>query len=213
VIAAARARKRLMAGGLALALAAGWLALGPACLRTTAVRYYTLSGDGPAAPARTGEAKYTVHVAPASVPEALDRPELVLRVSATELSIDDGHRWAEPLRAGIARSVAGGLGRQLGDAQVSASDENGTGGRAPDVVVTVDVQRLDVRLAVGAAIDVAWTARWANDGRTRTGRSVVHAPSSADGGYEGAVAACAAALDAVSNDIARAVQAEVLSRR
>jgi uncharacterized lipoprotein YmbA len=206
----AASRARLAALGLALALSG----LGPTCLRTKAVRYYTLSGDGPAtATARRDAVKYTVHVAPASVPEALDRPELVLRVSATELAIDDGHRWAEPLRAGIARSVAAGLGRQLDDAQVSASDEDGAGGRAPDVVVTVDVQRLDVKLAEGAAIDVAWTARWASDGPTRTGRSVVRAPSAADGGYEGAVAACAAALDAVSNDIARAVRAEYVSRR
>ena len=58
--------------------------------------------------------RFTVRVGPASVPETLDRPELVLRVSATELVIDDSHHWAEPLRSGIARAVAGGLARRAG---------------------------------------------------------------------------------------------------
>jgi uncharacterized lipoprotein YmbA len=74
------------------------------------------------------------------VPEALDRPELVLRVSATELAIDDSHRWAEPLRTGIARAVAGGLARELDGAQVALADER-TNGASTDVEVTSEIAR------------------------------------------------------------------------
>jgi uncharacterized lipoprotein YmbA len=192
----------------AAAAAVGWVVLLPACL-STPVHYYTLASKGPAAPPRPGAAQFTVHVAPASVPETLDRPELVLRMSPTELAIDDSHRWAEPLRTGVSRVVADNLARQLPGAVVSTSEEGPT---RSDVEVTIDVQHLDVRLAEGAAVDVAWTARWTN-GATRVGRSVARARIPPGGGHDAAVAACSAALASVSGDIARSVRMEHLSRR
>lgn len=183
--------------------------MAPACLGTTEVRYYTLAGGGVVAPAHRAE--YTVHVAPAVVPEALDRPEVVLRVSETQVAVDDNHRWAEPLRTGIARAVAVQLARELDGARVSASERAGQ--PASDVELTIDVQRLEVSLTDGVVLDVAWTARWANDGPTRTGRSAARARGGPPGGYDAAVAACMAALEAVGNDIARSVRVEHLSRR
>jgi len=204
---AARKRARLVA----VAAAAGWLAMPSACLRSPEVRYYTLASQGPAGPPRAAP-RYTVHVAPASVPEAVDRPELVLRVSATELAIDDRHRWVEPLRTGIARALADDLGRRLDGALVSTSQE-GQGQAPSDVEIAVDVQHLDVGLTEGASIEAAWTARWADGRPTRTGRSLARARGAPGGTHDAAVAACAAALASVSDDIARSVRAEYLSRR
>jgi uncharacterized lipoprotein YmbA len=197
---------------IAIAMLA-WVTIAPACFGKTEVRYYTLASSGaPAGAARREAVRYTVHVAPASVPEALDRPELVLRVSDTELAVDDNHRWAEPLRTGVARAVADSLARALDGALVSTSEQRTTQ-PASDVELTIDVQRLEVSLAAGAAIDVAWTARWANDGATRAGRSVARVPSAPGRGHAAAVAACAAALDAVGGDIAGSLRLEYFSRR
>ena len=209
------ARTTLASVGWPLILGAlGALSIPSACLRSTEVRYYTLTSKAPADPSLSGSSlgapRYAVHVAPASVPETLDRPELVLRVSATELAIDDRHLWAEPLRTGIARAVADRLARQLDGALVSASEQRGTPG---DVEVTIDVQDLEVRLASGAAIDVAWTIRWAKDGRTRSGRSAGRARSEGGGSHDAAVAACGVALDSASDDIARSLRLDYLSRR
>jgi uncharacterized lipoprotein YmbA len=205
------ARTTLASVGWPLILGAlGALSIPSACLRSTEVRYYTLASKAPADPPLSGTPRYAVHVAPASVPETLDRPELVLRVSATELAIDDRHLWAEPLRTGIARAVAERLARQLDGALVTASEQRATPG---DVEVTIDVQDFDVRLAEGAAIDVAWTIRWAKDGRIRSGRSAGRARSVGGGSHDAAVAACAVALESVSDDIARSVRLEYLSRR
>jgi uncharacterized protein len=197
---------RFVAAALAL------VAIAPACLRKTEVRYYTLAAAAGVGPAQRGPVQYTVHVAPAVVPEALDRPELVLRLSDTQLAVDDNHRWAEPLRAGIARAVAASLARELDGALVSASEQR-TAQPPSDVELTIDVQRLEVSLTDGVVIDVAWTARWADDGPTRTGRSTVRTPGSPPGGYDAAIAAIAAALDAVGSDVARSVRVEHLSRR
>jgi uncharacterized lipoprotein YmbA len=201
------------AATVARALAAvACLAIGPGCLRTKAVRYYTLAGGRAAAPIRQGVVRYTVRVAPASVPETLDRPELVLRVSATELAIDESHQWAEPLRTGIARAVADGLARDLDGALVSTS-ENETMRGPSDVEVSIDVRHLELALADGAAIDIAWKARWRENGPTRTGRAIARIPSAPAPSHDAAVAACAAALDAVSKEIAQSVRSDYLSRR
>jgi uncharacterized protein len=194
-----------------VAAALAWLAIAPTCLHKTTVRYYTLAGGG-AAPADRAEVEYTVHVAPAVVPEALDRTELVLRVSDTQLAIDDNHRWAEPLRTGIARAVAASLARELDGALVSTVEPR-RGQPPDDVELTIDVQRLDVSLAGGVAVEIAWTARWTDDGPTRTGRSAVRVPGAPPGGYDEAIAACAAALGAVGREVARSVRVEHLSRR
>jgi uncharacterized protein len=192
------------------AAALGCLMLAPACLSKTHVRYYTLAGAQPAEPA-PADLRYTVHVAPAVVPEALDRPELVLRVSATEVAIDDNHRWVESLPTGIARVVADQLARNLTGARVSVSQPQPA--QPSDVEVRLEVRSLEVGLTAGAVIDVAWTARWAGNGSIRTGRSIGRAPPGRGGGHDAAVTACSAALDIVGNDIARAMRLEYLSRR
>jgi len=202
------------AAKLAAALAAALCLTGTtACLRTKAVRYYTLAGEGGAWPVRRGTVRYTVRIAAVSVPEMVDRPELVLRVSTTELAIDENHQWAEPLRAAIARTIADGLTRDLDGALVSTTDEAERRRGPSDVQLSIDVRHLDLGLSAGAAIDVSWTARWAENGPIRTGRSVRSVPAVPPGGYDAAVAACAAALEAVSKEIARSVRSDYLSRQ
>jgi len=183
-----------------------------ACVRTPAIRYYTLSADGPARQPRMESPRFTVRVGPASVPEALDRPELVLRVSATELTVDDSHHWAEPLRTGISRAVAGDLARELDGARVVIADERMTG-ESTDVEVLLDLQRLDAKLGDGVAIEMAWVARWGNAGPVRTGRSVMREPLAPGSGYDPLVEACARVLATLSREIARSVRADYVSGR
>jgi uncharacterized lipoprotein YmbA len=196
----------------ALAAALYLLASPVACLSTTGVRYHTLAGERTAGPIRRGDARYTVRVSPASVPDTLDRPELVLRVSPTELAVDRSHRWAEPLRTGIARAVAENLAQDLAGALVSTAEDHTTFGDS-DVEVSLDVRHLELGLDAGVTIDIAWTARWTKHGQTRSGHSVESVPGGPDGGYDKAVAACMAALEAVSSEIARSVHLDYLSGR
>lgn len=195
-----------------VAVTMSWAAIFVACVRTPAIRYYTLSADGPARQARTESPRFTVWVGPASVPEALDRPELVLRVSATELVVDDSHHWAEPLRTGIARAVAGGLATELDGARVLVADER-MSGESTDVEVSLDVQRLDAKLGDGVAIEVAWVVRSANASAVHAGRSVGREPLAPGSSYDPLVEACARALATLSKEIARSIRADDVSRR
>jgi len=204
-----RARGRAAAGLLAVIVAA----LAAGCVRTAAVHYYTLGGPpAPVArPSGATPARYTIRVAPASLPESLDRPEMVLRVSTTEVAIDDDHRWAEPLGGGIARAVARGLARELPDADVALGPAGEAPG-APDVEVTLDVQGLDARVGWGVALDVLWAARVTDGGALRSGRARASAPAARAGGHDALVAACSEALAAVSRQIAGGLRGAVAAR-
>ena len=91
------------------------LAIAPACLGKTEVRYYTLAGGGLCRACAPGAGPvHRSRRARRRARGARWAEELVLRVSDTQVAVDDNHRWAEPLRTGIARAVAGGLGPQAG---------------------------------------------------------------------------------------------------
>ena len=171
-----------------------------ACVRTPAVRYYTIPDlRGAPPPARSQPEGYSVRVA-AVVPDELDRPELVLKLSPTEVLIDDGHRWAEPLPTALARAVTANLARDLAGARVQLADE---AREAADVEVALRVRHLDLELGRQVDLEVIWEIRSA-DRRSRTGGSVAHAPV-AGPGYDALAVACARALATVSDDLSGAL--------
>lgn len=59
-----------------------------------------------------------VAVGPVTLPEYLDRSEIVWRKGNLHLVMEDGDRWAESLRAGIHRVLSVSLARRLGEAAV-----------------------------------------------------------------------------------------------
>ncbi len=172
------------------------------CGSSPKTNFYTLSTA--AAPARAdAKASYSVALGAVAVPQGIDRPQMVLRTGANQVTIAEFERWAGPLKDEIARAIAGNLTQLLGGASVfaypqSASVEAG-------VKVLIDVQRFDSALGDAATIEVLWQVRPAR-GQPKSGRSSVR--EAADGaGYGALVAAHARALAAVSRDIAAAIRA------
>jgi hypothetical protein len=85
----------------------------------------------------SAEKAFSVSVGPVSVPERVDRPQMVFRVSPQRVLIAEQSRWAEPLRHAIPRVITGNLGRLLEDARVASHGQNF--GADADVRVLVDV--------------------------------------------------------------------------
>lgn len=189
-------------GAATLALAALSLA---GCVGSPAPRieYYTLASPNPgvAPPSSTSP---SVFVGPISVPAAVDRLQMVLSTGPHAVTISDDHRWAEPLRDGIARVVAETLSRDLASSRVLASRIGA--GTPVDYRVSIEVQRFDSSLTEGATIDALWTITTTRGGPARTGRTAWHEASS-----EQTPAALAAAhgraLQRVAGDIAGAIRA------
>lgn len=162
--------------------------------------FYTLSS--PAANAATPQSdKPAIFVGPVSVPEAVDRTQMVLRTGANEVEISEEYRWAEPLKNAIPRVVGETLSRELGTSRVLTS--RSAAALPVDYRVAIEVQRFDSSVQEGATVDALWTITRA-DGTRRSGRTRVTEP--AGGNAASLAAAHGRALDRVGRDIAAAIR-------
>ncbi|MBP2676051.1 MAG: hypothetical protein H6Q84_2891 [Deltaproteobacteria bacterium] len=162
--------------------------------------FYTLS---PPAKPEAASAGYSVAVGPVSVPEVVDRPQIVVRSGPNQVSIDEFHRWASPLPEEIARAVAGNLGSAPGTPQVSVYPGPASTGARYRVVI--DVMSFDSAPGDSATLDAVWIVRSGQDGPPRTGRTTVR-EAAQENSYPALVAAHGRALGKLSADIAGAIR-------
>jgi hypothetical protein len=188
-----------MRNGKAFSLLCILAAVGAGCA-TGRSDFYTLSSSSKAAPAVAG---YSVAVGPVSVPEIVDRPQIVVRTGPNQVFIDEFHRWGSPLRDEIARGIAGNLAALLGTPRVSVFPHS-TSSDAK-YRVAVDVMIFDSTPGESAALDAVWGIRGAGGGAVRSGRTTVRETVS-DAGYAALVAAHSRALEKLSGDIADAIR-------
>ena len=175
------------------------------CSRSPRVNFYTLAPSAKPVAAASVRAAYAVAVGPVTLPEFVDRPQLVVRVAANRVDILETQRWAEPLKNGIPRLVAENLSRLLGTERVSSYPQN-AGGDA-DYRVLLDIQRFESMPGESVTVEAFWTIRRTAGETTKTGLTVVREPV-ASGSYDALVAAYSQALVTVSSDIAQAIRSE-----
>jgi uncharacterized lipoprotein YmbA len=168
--------------------------------------YYTLSAGETMnnnVALASGESTYSVAVGPITLPEVVDRPQLVLRVGPNEVTFEELHRWAGSLRSEIPRIIADNLAGYLNVKQVAAYPQNA--GEDAEYRVLADIQRFDATLGESVAVHALWSVRRSSDGAVQTGQSL--AKESITGmSYEAVVAAHSRALAIVSRDIAEAIR-------
>jgi hypothetical protein len=185
----------------AIAIACSLTTLAAGCASSPPSRFYTLSAV-PGPPATSSDLAVTV--GPVSVPAAVDRPQIVVTVSANEVRLDETARWASPLEDNIARVVAENLVAMLGTPRVALSLQAASG--SSDYRATIDVQRFDSVPGEAATLDAVWVVSRARSGKTETGRTTVREAVS-ESGYEALAAGHSRALARLSQDIAEAVRA------
>lgn len=175
------------------------------CVRSPGVTFYTLTAMAPEA-ATTSPAPHTVAVGPVTLPELIDRPQLVIRVAANRVDILETHRWAESLKSEIPRVLAENLARLLRPARVSAYQQNAS--RDAEYRVLVDIQRFETVAGAGVTIEALWSVRKVAVGAIPSkGRSLAHEPVRGMG-YDALTAAHSRALAAISGEIAQALREE-----
>jgi len=76
-------------------------------------KYFTLSTEGPAAPASIAAGR-TVSVDEVNIPSYLDRPQIVVRQGANGADVHEYERWLEPLDTMLRRVLAADLSARLG---------------------------------------------------------------------------------------------------
>jgi len=170
-----------------------------ACSSTPSPHYYVLDRIAATGTPTSG---LSIVVEAVAIPAEVDRPQFVLRGNASEVAIDDMHRWAAPLQSGIAEALASDLATRLGDASVATGQ---IGDASPRYRVSVEVLGFESRLGEETRLDAAWHVR-RQDGIASSGRSTLREPAPARD-FSALAAAHSRAVSQLAADIARTVVA------
>ncbi|QQC66963.1 PqiC family protein [Paraburkholderia ginsengisoli] len=172
--------------------------------KSPSASFYTLSPDRSLASSGATRS-IAVVIGPVTIPDIVDRPQIVTRVGDNQVEVNEFARWAQPLSGDIGRVIAADLAVLLNSPQISVYDLT----HDPLGVwhVRIDVMRFESAPGRDVTVDVLWAVRPPGKARAvTTGRSVAREAVSGPG-YESLVAAHDRALASVSRDIASALQA------
>jgi uncharacterized lipoprotein YmbA len=198
---------------LSFAAIGAWLA---SCSSGPIERYYRLDSavmPGPASPdtsvpvtvpdgpGRASVSEREIRLIVVAIPETIDRPQLVVQRGSHEVQLLEFDRWAEPVRSGIARTLAQGLGREFPGAWIVP---DGRAGGDAAVTITVRIEAMEAD-AGEARIDARWRlaagSRAAGLAQHRELRRATSGPMPS-----AAVAAWSAELAELAQAIARSVR-------
>jgi uncharacterized protein len=165
-----------------------------------ATHFYALS---PTQDAFTGSpSTVSVAVGPVSIPEALNRPEMVVQVGPNQVALDELNQWAAPLQTDIQRVLMENLARLLGTPRVSRFPQGSIAD--PDFRVQIEVMRFESALGVAALVDALWTVRGKGEKDVRNGHTTAREPLR-DKSYDALAAAHSRALGTLSRDLAETI--------
>ena len=172
---------------------------------TQPASFYTLgvmAAREDAYPVRTA----SVVVTSVTVPDIVDRPQFVIRVSDNEVKLDEFARWADPVKSQIPHVIAGDLAILLPGARVSVFPQNAESGASYSV--RVELQRFEGAPGDAATIEALWTVIPPKGAASINGHTLAREPA-AGSGNQALAAAYSSALGAVSRDIAAAIHASL----
>jgi uncharacterized lipoprotein YmbA len=143
-----------------------------------------------------------------TLPEYVDRTEIVRRVGANELKPDHDAQWGEDLSVDATRVIAEGLAARLSSFDVVMLPSRAR--RTLDYEVDIDLSRFESDLA-GKAVARGWWTISDTDGHEVASGRVWQEEQANGAGYEATAASMSRTLMALSAEIANA--ADRFSRR
>jgi len=152
---------------------------------------------------QAGESRLQVAVGPVSLPELVNRPQIVVLTGDHTVHVSDLNRWAEPLTTAFPRQLATELAKQLDSTRVRLYGQDPADDAA--IRVSVDVLRFEGALGNFTAIEAVWSLQ-RKGAPPHSGRSYVREPLPADG-YAALVAGFERATARVAADLAAAIRA------
>jgi hypothetical protein len=188
--------------GTLLIFLAGTLLLA-GCARTTPVSYYQLSAlDTARTPPASAEAgKMVLGIGPVRLPEYLDRPQLVTRLTPNRLQLADSHRWAEPLGENISRVMGENLSALLGTDRILLYPWPAS--RGTDYQLLVEVLHFENESDGAARLVALWSVKGKDGAIVLPEKRSGHSAPAASRDQEGRVAALNAALGSFCREIAQ----------
>ncbi len=177
-----------------------------ACASALPEHFYALNAVTLATPVVSNKAEFNLAVDRITLPEIVDRPQIVLNGADHAVRLMEGQRWAESLRQAIPRVVIGDLRRQFPLASIASASAS-TVASQPTYKIAMDVERFDSRLGERVDVVVHWRLRNTTDVlRDKVSTLQVNTDGST---FEALVAAHDKALGQLSREIGEAIGAVI----
>ncbi len=167
-------------------------------------RFFVLAATAGATKVGSLAAGRTVGLGPIEIPGYLQRPELIVRESPTEIRPSTFDRWSEPVDKGIARVLSQNLAAELGLERVTLFPWYSN--QEPSYQVRIDFLSFEPLASREARVEVRWDVRRLGEpaGARVRREGVITQPIGSDDGAA-AVTALSKALSELARDVASAV--------
>jgi uncharacterized lipoprotein YmbA len=192
--------------GLLATVCALVLTLG-GCAGSPNSKFYLLEPlTGPPAPDGTVpiDGTISIGVGPVTLPEYLDRPQIVTRSNRNTVLLAEFDRWAEPLSGNFSRTLAENLTHLLHNDSVAPYPWPGSIDVAYQVLV--DVYRFDGILGEKAWLDAQYSVQCKKEKNVILLKRATFVEPAGDPSYGALVAAQSRALGNLSREIASTLQ-------
>jgi uncharacterized lipoprotein YmbA len=179
-----------------------------ACGTTAPTRFYILNPvvDTDTSSPAVKNNHISIALASVTLPEHLNRPQIVTRQGGHQVSVDEYNRWAEPLDAHVTTILAENLSLILGTDRISITNRFKNSGF--DYQLSVNVLRFDGWPGKEATLVCRWElGRGDESAKSPPQRFSATRPVEGDD-YPGLVAALSSMLADLSREIAQRIAAE-----
>jgi len=197
--------RHLLLRSTALSLVVSLVVLG-GCLGGSSPpsRFYLLSPLPPSEAAAAAASGVAIGVGPVTIPEYLNRGQIVTRTGENRLELAEFDRWAEPLQKNLARVLVLNLSTLLSTDRVALHPWNRS--TLMDYQVIVDVGRFEAGPDGAASLLARWSIVDGADRKILRMRKSRFREPIADESYEATVASMSRAAAALSREIAGAIR-------
>jgi len=188
-----------MAAALFVFLACGLIS---GCAPAVPVHYYQLTAlDVSSNASATPEvSNMVIGIGPVRLPEYLERPKIVTRVTPNRLQLSETHRWAEPLGENIPRVLGENLSALLGTDRILLHPWPSS--RTTDYQLLVEVLHFENESDGAARLVVRWSVKGRDGGIVLPERRSTYRVPAARQDQEGLVVALNEALGSFCREIA-----------
>lgn len=172
------------------------------CAPIVPVNYYQLTAmDVSSNASATREAgTMVIGIGPVRLPEYLERPKIVTRVTPNRLQLSESHRWAEPLGENISRVLGENLAALLGTDRILLHPWPSS--RTTDYQLIAEIFRFENESDGAARLVVRWSVKGPDGGIVLPERRSTYRVPAARQDQEGLVVALNEALGSFCREIA-----------
>ncbi|MES2072070.1 MAG: PqiC family protein [Pseudomonadota bacterium] len=178
------------------------------CATPANEHYYRLAYPAGELAADTASAGggYELIVDSVRIPEAINRPQLVVQKSATESLISDDQRWVAPLDEQIAQTIVANLRRQLPGvwSTTGAITSAGAGPGLPRYHLKIQVEQLLIESGGKVALEAIWVLQDSSRKMVKSERAVINVALNGPG-YDAIAPAVSEAVRQLSVMVAKGI--------